>query len=69
MMPQQVLIINIIKMIRSNMKMKILLYISLVACAIFVHFPKTYGQDEVCNNPLLKAGAAGRAADIHLRHF
>jgi hypothetical protein len=38
--------------------MKTRLYISLVACAIFVYFPETYGQDEVCDNLFVKADTA-----------
>jgi hypothetical protein len=45
------------------MKMKILLYISLAACAIFAHFPKAYGQDEIWNNLLVKSGIARLEGD------
>jgi outer membrane protein OmpA-like peptidoglycan-associated protein len=45
------------------MKMKILLYVSLAVCAIFVHFPKTYGQDEVWNNLFVKSGTARLEGD------
>jgi tetratricopeptide (TPR) repeat protein len=45
------------------MKMKILLYISLAACAIFAHFPKTYGQDEVWDNLFVKSGIARLEGD------
>jgi RAB protein geranylgeranyltransferase component A len=72
-MPQRLLTIALIYIInnkvRPNMKMKILLYISFVAYAMFVYFTEIYGQGEVCSNLFAKSGTAGEATGTPLCRF